>query len=67
MSGGTNLRTPGQYRERARVVREQAAGTNHEGIKARFLHIAQNYEMIADLVEGIRASQERLRNSNSDL
>jgi hypothetical protein len=49
------------------MVRDRAATTDHDGIKTRFLHIAQNYEMIADLVEGIRASQARLRNSKSDL
>jgi hypothetical protein len=58
-----NLKTPDEYRERARVVRDQAAATDHDGIKARFLHIAHNYEMIADLVEQIRATQDRVRSA----
>jgi hypothetical protein len=58
------LKTPDEYREKAQAVRAQAVGTDNPSIRTRFLHIAQNYEMIADLIEQIGATKARLRNSN---
>jgi hypothetical protein len=48
--------TAGQYRERANLVRQQAAAMKSRLRRQELLDIAQQYEDLADIADGIERS-----------